>query len=72
MQAIEETSSPASALKTTPATEVVASAEATNLECTLSDIDKVLLDLDAEETAASAEEVEREMCPWAISKYFGD
>jgi hypothetical protein len=62
MQAIEETPPPASASKITPAAEVAASAEAvtaeaTNLECTLSDIDKVLLDLDAEETAASAEEV---------------
>jgi hypothetical protein len=62
MQAIEETPRPVSASKITPAAEVAASAEAataeaTNLECTLSDIDKVLLDLDAEETAASAEEV---------------
>jgi hypothetical protein len=53
---------PASASKITPAAEVAASAEAataeaTNLECTLSDIDKVLLDLDEEDTAASAEEV---------------
>jgi hypothetical protein len=50
---------PPSALasKITPAAEVAASTEATNLECTLSDIDKVLLDLDAEETATSTEEV---------------
>jgi hypothetical protein len=46
----------------TPAAEVVASteaatAEATNLESTLSAIDKVLLDLAAEETAAAAEDV---------------
>jgi hypothetical protein len=62
MQAIEETPLPASASKITPATEVVASteaatAEATNLESTLSAIDKVLLDLAAEETVAAAEEV---------------
>jgi hypothetical protein len=57
MQAIEEMPPPASASKITPATEVAASAEATNLESTLSDIDKVLLDLAVEETAASAEEV---------------
>jgi hypothetical protein len=62
MQAIEETPPPASASKITPAAEVVASAEATtteptNLESTLPDIDKVLLDLAAEETTASAEEV---------------
>jgi hypothetical protein len=48
---------PASASKITPAAEVAASAEATNLESTLSDIDKVLLNLAAEETVASAEEV---------------
>jgi hypothetical protein len=40
----------------TPAAEAAASAEATNLESTVSDIDKVLLDLAAEETAAAAEE----------------
>jgi hypothetical protein len=62
MQAIEETPPPALASKITPAAEVATSAEATtaeaaNLECTLSDNNKVLLDLDAEETAASAEEV---------------
>jgi hypothetical protein len=62
MQAIEETPPLASASKITPAVEVaaaaeVATAEATNLECTLSNIDKVLLDLDTEETASSAEEV---------------
>jgi UPF0288 family protein (methanogenesis marker protein 3) len=57
MQAIEETPPPASASKITPVVEVAASAEATNLESTLSDIDKVLLDLAAEEAAASAEEV---------------
>jgi hypothetical protein len=62
MQAIEETPLPASASKITPAAEVAASAEAviaeaTNLESTLSDIDKMLLDLAAEETAAAAEEV---------------
>jgi hypothetical protein len=62
MQAIEETPPPTLASKITPAAEVVASAEAataeaTKLESTLSDIDKVLLDLAAEEAAAFAEEV---------------
>jgi hypothetical protein len=62
MQAIEETPPPASASKITPAAEVaasaeVATAEATNLGSTLSDIDKVLLDLAADEAAASAGEV---------------
>jgi hypothetical protein len=62
MQAIEETPPPASTSKIILAAEVAASAEAAtaeaaNLECTLSDIDKVLLDLDVEETAASVEEV---------------
>jgi hypothetical protein len=67
MQAIEETPPQASVSKITLAVEVAASAEAatveaataeaTNMECTLSDINKVLLDLDAEETAAAAEEV---------------
>jgi hypothetical protein len=62
MQAIEETPPPASVSKMTPAIEAVASAEATtaeasNLETTLSDIDKVLLDLAVEETAAAVEEV---------------
>jgi hypothetical protein len=62
MQAIEETPPPASASKITPAAEVaasteVATTEATNLESTLSDIDKVLLDLAAEEAAPSVEEV---------------
>jgi hypothetical protein len=60
MQAIEETPPPASASKITPAAEAAASteaatAEATNLESTLSAIDKVLLDLAAEETAVAAE-----------------
>jgi hypothetical protein len=62
MQAIEETPPPASASKMTPAAKAAASAEAataeaTNLESTLSTIDKLLLDLAAEETAADAEEV---------------
>jgi UTP-glucose-1-phosphate uridylyltransferase len=62
MQAIEETPPPTSASKITPAAEVAASAEAvtaeaTNLESTLSVIDKMLLDLAAEETVAAAEEV---------------
>src|SRR5688572_5707847 len=67
MQAIEETPPPASASKIIPTAEVAASAEsaasvkamtadATNLESTLSDIDKVLLDLAAEETVVAAEE----------------
>jgi hypothetical protein len=56
MQDIEEMPPPTSASKITPAAEA-GTAKATNLECTLSDIDKVLLDLDAEETAASTEEV---------------
>jgi hypothetical protein len=62
MQAIEETPPPASASRITPAAEVAASVEAvtteaTNLESTLSAIDKVLLDLAVEETIAAAEEV---------------
>jgi hypothetical protein len=62
MQAIEETPPPASASKMTPATEADTSAEAatveaTNLESALSAIDKVLLDMTAEETAAATEEV---------------
>jgi hypothetical protein len=61
MHAIEETPLPASASKITPAAEAAASAEAatteaTNLESTLSAIDKVLLDLAVEETVAAAEE----------------
>jgi hypothetical protein len=62
MQAIEETPPPTSTSKITPAAEVAASAEAataeaTNLESTLSAIDKVLLDLAAEEAVATAKEV---------------
>jgi hypothetical protein len=62
MQAIEETPPPASASKMTPAAEVdtfakVVAAEATNLESTLSTIDKVLLDMAAEETTAAMEEI---------------
>jgi hypothetical protein len=61
MQAIEETPPPASTSKMTPAAEAaasakVATAEAINLESTLSAIDKVLLDLAAEETVAAVEE----------------
>jgi hypothetical protein len=71
MQAIEEAPLLDSASKITPAAEVAASveaapteaataeattAEATNLERTLSDIDKVLLEMAAEEPAAAAEE----------------
>jgi hypothetical protein len=61
MQAIEETPPPASASKMTPAVEADTSAEAAateanNLESTLFAIDKVLLDIAAEETAAATEE----------------
>ena len=56
MQAIEETPPPASASKMTPAAEAAA-AEATNLKSMLSAIDKVLLDMATEETAAATEEV---------------
>jgi hypothetical protein len=66
MQAIKETSPPASTSKITPAAEIVAYAEpapteatttkATNLESTLSDIDKVLLEMVVEEAVAAAEE----------------
>jgi hypothetical protein len=61
MQAIEEMPPPASPSKMTPAAEAVtsaeaAAAEATNLESSLSAIDKVLLDMAAEETAAAIEE----------------
>jgi hypothetical protein len=55
MQAIEKTSSAALASKMTPAAEAGA-AKATNLESTLSVIDKVLLDMAAEETVAATEE----------------
>jgi hypothetical protein len=62
MQAIEETPPLASASKMTPAAEADTSAEAgaaeaTNLESTLSMIDKVLLDIAAEEAVAATEEV---------------
>jgi hypothetical protein len=62
IQAIEETPPPASTSKMTPSAKAVTSAkataaEATNLESTLSAIDKVLLDMAAEETAAATEEV---------------
>jgi hypothetical protein len=61
MQAIEEKPPSTSTSKMTPAIEATASAEAataeaTNLESTLSAIDKVLLDLAAKETVAAAEE----------------
>jgi hypothetical protein len=61
MQAIEETLPLASASKMTPAVEADTSAEAraveaTNLESTLSAIDKVLLDMAVEETAVAIEE----------------
>jgi hypothetical protein len=62
MQAIEETPPPTSASKMTPAAEVdifaeAAAAEATNLNSTLSAIDKVLLDMATEETVAATEEI---------------
>jgi hypothetical protein len=61
MQAIEETPLPATSSKMTLATEADTSTEAgaietTNLESTLSAIDKVLLDMAVEETAAATEE----------------
>jgi hypothetical protein len=70
IEAIEETPPPASASKTpavegATATEAApteattaeaATAEATNMESTLSDIDKMLLNMVAEEAAAAAEE----------------
>jgi hypothetical protein len=70
MQAIERTPPSASTSKITPlasaeataevnaSAEAAAAAEATNLESTLSRIDKLLLDMAVEETAAAAEEVE--------------
>jgi hypothetical protein len=59
-EAIEETPPPASASKalaveSATATEA-APAEDANLESTLSDIDKILLDMAAEEAATAAEE----------------
>jgi hypothetical protein len=69
MQDIERTPPPASASKITPvasaeaaaeaktSTEAAAATEAANLESTLSGIDKLLLGMAAEETAATAEEV---------------
>jgi hypothetical protein len=71
MQAIEETPPPTLASKITPAAEVAtateaaptkattaeaATAEATNLESTLSDIDRILLDMAVEEAVAAVEE----------------
>jgi hypothetical protein len=67
MQAIERTPSSASASKITPiasveaaaeantSTKAAAAAEAANLESTFSGIDKMLLDMAAEETAVAAE-----------------
>jgi hypothetical protein len=72
MQAIEETPPPASASKITPAVKVAVATEATpteattteattveatNLESTLSDIDRILLDMAVEEAAAAAKEI---------------
>jgi hypothetical protein len=62
MQAIEETPPSASTSIMTPAAKVdtsaeAAAAEATNLESTLSAINKMLLDIAAEETVAATEEV---------------
>jgi hypothetical protein len=61
MQAIEETPPLVSASKIAPAAEVAASVkattiEATNLESTFSDIDKMLLEMATEEAVAAAEE----------------
>jgi hypothetical protein len=69
MQAIERTPPPTSASRIVPAAsaeataeaetsaEAAAAAEATNLASTLSGIDKLLSDMAAEETAATAEKV---------------
>jgi hypothetical protein len=69
MQAIERTPPSASTSKITPlasteapaevnaSTKAATTAEATNLESILSGIDKLLLDMAVEETAAAAEEV---------------
>jgi hypothetical protein len=63
MQAIERTPPLASASKIAPIASVEASAEAdtsteaANLESTLSGIDKILSDMDAEETSVAAEKV---------------
>jgi hypothetical protein len=69
MQAIEKTPPSASASKIAPAVsaeaateanisaEAAATAEAANLESTLSGIDKLLLDMPTEETVAAAEQV---------------
>jgi hypothetical protein len=59
IDAIEETPPSASASKTPLAevtTDEAVAAEATNLEGTLSDIDKMILDMATEETATAAEE----------------
>jgi hypothetical protein len=64
IEAIEETPSSASVLKTAAAkaapaeasTSEAAAAEATNLENTLTDIDEIILNMAEEETAAAAEE----------------
>jgi hypothetical protein len=65
IEAIEETPPPASASKTPAAKDATATkvapaeaatTEATNLESTFSDIDKMLLNMAAEEAAAAAEE----------------
>jgi hypothetical protein len=70
IEAIEETSLPASASKTPAAKDTTATeaapaeattaeavtAEATNMESTFSDIDKILLNMAAEEAVAAAEE----------------
>jgi hypothetical protein len=59
-EAIEETPPPASASKTLAVESAIATeaatAEGTNLESTFSDIDKMLLDMAAEEAATAAEE----------------
>jgi hypothetical protein len=69
MQAIEKTPPLASVSKIAPtasteatteaktSAEAAAATEATNLEATLSEIDKLLLDMATEETVAAAEQV---------------
>jgi hypothetical protein len=72
VQAIEQTPPPTSADKATKPTDVEATtaAEDKNLTTTLSEIDRLITDVVAEKEVDAAVS-EREMCPWAISKYFG-
>jgi hypothetical protein len=57
LQDIERTPPSTSASKITPLVNAEATAEATNLESTLSGIDKLLLDMAVEVTAVATEEV---------------